>query len=157
MKPFKQTTLDLPPVKEFIKQNMEDYGCNREQAKAQYNRLKDDEVFVNDIYQVNIDRHPPNKIHSQMIHLSIKRRDKEAIHDWRELQEIKSKLCGDNCEGLELYPAESRVVDAANQFHLWVLPPGVQIPVGYFEGTGRTEKDPRGGKQRPFDNEGGEE
>jgi len=151
MKPFTRSTLDLPPVKQFITQTVKDYGCTRAEAKRQYNRLKLDEIFVNDKYQVNVDRKPQNKIHPQMVHLSIKRKDKEAIHDWRELQQIKSMLCGDECEALELYPAESRVLDSANQFHLWVLPPGVHIPVGYFHGTGRVGQSPTGGKQRPFD------
>jgi hypothetical protein len=152
MTPFVRSELDLPPVKEFIKQNMADYGCSRKEAKAQYNRLKKDEIFVNDLYQVNIDREPPNNIHPNLIHLSIKRRDKEPIHDWRHLQQIKSMLCGDDCEGLELYPAESRVLDTANQFHIWVLPPGLKIPVGYAEGA-RTDDIKRGGKQRPFEAE----
>jgi hypothetical protein len=153
LKPFQRTKLDLPPVKEFIKQSMAEFGCSRAEAKRQYNRLKDDEVFINDKYQVNIDRNPPNKIHDHLVHLSIKRRDKEVIHDWRELQQIKTMLCGADCEGLELYPRESRVVDSANQFHLWVLPPGLTIPVGYFTGTGRVGTSPEGGKQRPFDEE----
>lgn len=54
-------------------------------------------------------------------HLSIKRVDREPIHDWRELQAIKSALYSPEHEAVELYPAESRVVDTANQYHLFVL------------------------------------
>lgn len=150
MKSFKRTTLDLPPVKQFITDTVKEYNCTRAEAKRQYNRLKLDEIYVNDLYQVNIDRNPENKIHPQMVHLSCKRRDKETLHDWRELQEIKNMLCGEECEALELYPAESRAVDTANQYHLWVLPPGMHIPVGWSKGA-KDGESPKGGKQRPFE------
>lgn len=63
--------------------------------------------------------------------LSIRRIDRNAIRDWRHFQRIKNELCGKEREGFELYPAESRLVDEANQYHLWVLPEGEQIPVGW--------------------------
>ena len=152
MQPFRQTKLNLPKVKVFIKEMVEDYGCTREQAKAQYNRLKKDEIWVNDKYQVNIDR--DSWRHQQVTHLSIKRLDKQPIHDWRHLQQIKNELMGPEREALELYPAESRVVDGANQFHLWVIDEGGRIPVGWTEFTGRTEAKGRGVVQRPLDEEG---
>jgi hypothetical protein len=52
-------------------------------------------------------------------HLSIKRIDQEPVHDWRDLQRIKNQLLGPDCEAVELYPAEERLVDTANQYHLW--------------------------------------
>lgn len=58
---------------------------------------------------------------TELIHLSIKRRNREALPDWRDFQEIKNDLVGRECEGVELYPAESRKVDGANQFHIWVI------------------------------------
>ena len=64
-------------------------------------------------------------------YLSIKRNDKEPIHDWRDLQEIKNQICGEDSEAIEIYPAESRLMDTANQYHLWVFPKGSRIPVGY--------------------------
>ncbi len=69
-----------------------------------------------------------------VVWLSIKRIDKECIHDWRDLQEIKNKLVGEECEGIELYPAESRCVDLANQYHLWVFnDPEYRLPFGFKE------------------------
>lgn len=65
--------------------------------------------------------------------LSIKRRDKEWIHDWRDLQRIKGEICGPEREAFELYPAESRLNDTANQYHLWVLAEGMLMPVGYTD------------------------
>jgi len=37
-------------------------------------------------------------------------------------------------EGLEIYPAEERLVDSANQFHLWVFDsPIFRFPIGFRE------------------------
>jgi hypothetical protein len=56
-----------------------------------------------------------------VIHLSIKRVDREPVTDWRHKQEIKNMVVGPEFEGIELFPAESRCVDTANQYHLWVF------------------------------------
>lgn len=97
-------------------------------------RLRDDEdIFLNDVYQVNVrERESPI---GKLIHLSIKRRDKQSIHDWRDLQAIKNELVGQEYEAVELYPAESRVVDTANQYHLWCSPdPEFRFPFGFNDG-----------------------
>jgi hypothetical protein len=90
----------------------------------------DCEYWINDKYQVAV-----RKKDNSLIHLSIKRLDRECVHDWRELQQIKSELVGPENEAVELYPAESRVVDTANQFHLWVASdPGYRFPFGFNAG-----------------------
>lgn len=53
--------------------------------------------------------------------------DGSARHDWRDLQHIKNQICGEEWEALELYPAESRLVDTSNLFILWCFP---RIPIG---------------------------
>lgn len=85
--------------------------------------------------------------------LSIKRIDREPIRDWRHMQQMKNELCGDERYGLEIYPPESVLVDSSNQYHLWVLPEGVEMPLGYHE---RLVLDPeqavqQGAKQRPWE------
>lgn len=160
MKEFYQTKLDLPPVKKFIKQMMDDYGISRADAKTHYNQLKLDEIWVNDLYQVNIARGenvPNNNFGVDMIHLSIKRLDKSAIHDWRHMQAIKDSLVGQENEGFELYPAASRLVDGANQFHMFVFAdPEMRLPIGWavrgvdYEGKGT------GVSQRPAEEDGPE-
>ena len=69
----------------------------------------------------------------KMIYLSIKRLDKKSIHDWRDLQEIKNQLTSPEQEAVEIYPAESRKVDTANQYHLFVYPKGYSVGFGYLE------------------------
>lgn len=49
----------------------------------------------------------------------------QAIHDFRDAQCIKNDVCGEEWEGLELYPSESRLVDPSNRFYLWCVPPGL--------------------------------
>lgn len=89
--------------------------------------------------------------------LSIKRRVKDHVRDWRHLQRIKTEVCGPDREAVELFPAESRHVDTSNQYHLWVLVEGHRFPFGY-EGraviSARPQEDryvPGASRQRPFE------
>lgn len=108
-------------------------------------------VFVNSLYQVNRYDDAPD-----MIWLSIKRRDKAPAKDWRHFQRIKNELVGAENEAMEIYPAESRLVDTANQYHLWVFKdPNFRIPVGFNGGRktiGAEQAQTFGAKQRAFDN-----
>jgi hypothetical protein len=64
--------------------------------------------------------------------LSLRTVENDTRHDWREMQRVKNELAGDEWEGIELYPAESRVVDTANQYWLWCFPTPLQV--GFPEG-----------------------
>jgi len=88
------------------------------------------------------------------IHLSIRHNDRRAVRDWRHFQRIKNELLGEEREALEIYPAESRLVDEANSYHLWVMPTGQQVPVGFNEGrmVGTSEEASQvGARQRDTD------
>lgn len=63
--------------------------------------------------------------------LSIRRNDRAAERDWRTFQRIKNEVCGPEREAMELYPAQARLVDSSNQYHLWVAPEGMKFPIGY--------------------------
>jgi hypothetical protein len=89
---------------------------------------------------------------AEMTHLSIKRNDRKPIHDWRDLQRIKNEICSPEQEAIEIYPMEERLVDTANQYHLWVLPKGCCIPFGYW-GRLVTESEDDGSKQRKWNPE----
>lgn len=109
-------------------------------------------VWKNNLYTVYYNRRPAvNEDTGEagiVLHLSIKRNDREVIHDWRHLQRIKNAIVGPEQEICELYPAESRLVDTANQYHMWGVE-GVPMPFGFQErrvaeaGAGQA-------KQRPF-------
>ena len=108
-------------------------------------------VFLNSRYQVAVYA-PTSMIGSdgKLYHLSIKRRDGAACRDWRDFQRIKNELIGPEAEAVELYPAESRLVDGANQYHLWALE-GQKFFMGFHGKRLVSEDNSRGVQQRPFD------
>lgn len=110
-------------------------------------------VYDNDTYEV-ICRDFPNGL----THLSIKRKDRAPIRDWRHLQQMKNETCGPEREGLELYPAESRLVDGANEYHMFVLPEGTDVGLGFPTGLVSTDEQvdrfndaPHKGHQEPWE------
>jgi hypothetical protein len=108
------------------------------------------ELWKNHLYQVHVIRHTGGPDDCGIIQLSIKRNDRAPIHDWRDFQRIKTQLCGPEHEGIELYPAESRLVDTATQYHIWVIDdPTFRWPIGYNSGRTVIDKPAGGAYQRP--------
>lgn len=101
-------------------------------------KIRDDAVFLNDVYQVNVKQMLTPK-NGRILHLSIKRIDKQAIHDWRDLQWIKNQIAGPDVDAVEIYPAENRLVDTSNQYHLWCFL-DVKFPFGFYDGRLISEK-----------------
>lgn len=110
--------------------------------------LVDQTIMVNSRYQVMV--RPSG---SDMTYLSIKRLDQRPIRSWRDLQRIKNELVGPECEGLEMFPAESRLLDSANQYHLFVFSdPQVRLPFGQQEHRlVMDDQGATGAGQEPFD------
>ena len=111
---------------------------------------EDKEVWKNNLYTVIVNRNLESaKI--KYTWLSIRRNDRSACKDWRHFQYIKNQLVGPECEGIEIYPAESRLVDNANQYHLWVVQdPSVKVPFGFDERAVTENKIIEGSVQRRF-------
>lgn len=154
MAPFHPAT--LPPEAFDVEATMAKFSLSREDAERAVAGLRRQTVYLNETYQVNVQVIPepfgPNST-GDVWWLSIKRRDKAPMHDWRELQAIKNAIVGPEHEGFEVYPAESRLVDTANQYHLWVFAdPTVRMPVGFQERlvSGPAEAEAIGGRQRAF-------
>lgn len=106
-------------------------GINRQNfiAMIKPQIWRDSLVYKNDTYQVEVSRE------NRTFHLSIKRIDRQPCKDWRDFQRIKNELIGPEFEAVELYPAESRLVDGANQYHLWgLLDPKFRFPFGFNDG-----------------------
>lgn len=99
------------------------------------------EHYESDTYYVEAIRH-----RGDVRHLMIRRKDFGPLVDWRDKQAIKNQIAGPESEAIELYPAESRVVDNQNWTHLWLQPGGAKFPYGYDKGgrcndaTGRTQR-----------------
>lgn len=108
-------------------------------------------ILVNSRYEVQV-HEVPESVLGPLTWLSIKRRDLAPVRDWRDLQRIKNEILGAEVEAAELYPAESRLVDMANQCHLWALADGQRFPFG-FQARAVTEEALPGGAQRPWPKE----
>jgi hypothetical protein len=120
------------PSEELIQAWMDHMNIDRASAIALMDReLVHNEYWINDVYQVQVRRNPG----THMVHLNIRRRDGEAcIRDWRHFQQIKNELLGPECEAIELYPAESRLVDTSNKYHLYGIDdPTFRFPIGFEE------------------------
>jgi hypothetical protein len=128
MKPLIRSTWVAEPSEGLIADVMNAYPMysrqgaidllTREGAKGSY--------WINDVYQVYMTQE------GDYTHLNIRRRDGEVIYrDWRDFQDIKNQLVGEDSEAVELYPAEDRVVDTSNKYHLYCAPPGFRFPFGF--------------------------
>lgn len=114
-----------------------------------------DKIWKNDAYEVWVRAGEQVDGFPRMVWMSIKRRDKGPIDEnrWRILQRIKNEVIGPEHEAVELYPAESRLVDTSNQYHLWVLAdPLMRWPFGFTERL-VGESSSHGARQRPWDDE----
>lgn len=143
-----------PPLENITEQCADDFleGLERRENAQLLS------VWRSDLYEVYEFRvSVPGWPGDEVTWLSIKRRDKDVIRDWRHLQRIKNDICGPEREALEMFPAESRLVDTSNQFHLYVLAEGVRFPFGYetrlvVAGTDEADRYvPNRARQRPFD------
>lgn len=137
---------------QMIEELAKSAGVSIEAATEAYKHGLDDvRIAKSSQFQVAVHEGTPNGFGEPMVHLSIKRLDREPIRDWRELQQIKNAIVGEESEAFEIYPAESRLVDSANQYHLWCFRPGFKIPIG-FDTRLVAEYDGgiTGSKQRPF-------
>ena len=139
---------------EAIIQEAMKLGLSREDAQRQIDVALSADVFLSECgtYQVAVREEPAHAFGPdvELVCISIKRVDREAFDDWRHLQEIKNAVLGPECEAIEIYPAESRLVDTANQRWLWGFKsPGMRVPCGF---TQRAVKSDSIGKsrQRPF-------
>lgn len=113
-----------PPTEALIVATMAKMGCDRDEALRVI--VADEEIWLNDLYQVVVHRF------ENYVHLNIRRVDGYPGRDWRHFQQIKNELVGEECEGVELYPAESRLVDQSNKYHLFVCgDPTFRWPFGW--------------------------
>lgn len=135
-----------------VKDIKQQFQVGKKAAKRLLREMARHRVFKSSCgtYQVNIVETTSIDGQNQpLLHLSIKRCDRQPIRDWRVLQSIKSQVLSPEHEAVELFPADSRLVDTANQYHLFALPSTqVRFPFGFEE---RAVTDEPGGKavQRP--------
>lgn len=127
-KPLVRATADVPN-EEAVAILAKADRCTLDEARRKIDAYNaGSEYWINGLYQVQVRRFP----NEQTAHLNIRRRDGKAIfRDWRHFQWIKNQLIGEECEAVELYPAESRMVDASNKYHLFCSTnPAFRFPFG---------------------------
>jgi hypothetical protein len=126
-----------------------------QQAAAIVDEKQDVEMWQNSRYCVLVFRNePPRDDGPQMIHLSIRRNDRKRPREerYRDFQRIKNELIGKEYEGCELYPADDRVADCADQYHIYVLAdPALQFPFGFRDGLRAGPSDDSPAVQSPFE------
>jgi len=131
------------------------YNYNIEEARE---ILKNDEVWMNDDYVVQVFRDIPVPVFTDengnpllLTEISIRRADREPVKDWRDFQWIKNQIVGEENEGVELYPAESRLMDTSNQYYLWVFQDKrFRFPFGFGKRMVLEGESLLGEKQRDF-------
>jgi hypothetical protein len=127
MLPFQRTEMDVPTVDELMALD----GRSRAAAEERVKQLTDHEVWVNNLYQVNVEHGHGN----DFAHVIIRRLDRQPVHNWQHFQQIKNELIGPECEAVELYPAESHLVDAKDHYHLWTFTsPQRSFGIGFRHG-----------------------
>jgi hypothetical protein len=144
----------------FLKKNKIRFGpfydaglIENEITRASDNYDPPDKIMKNNLYQVSVfeaDLFVDKGEWPEMWHLSIKRLDRNAFHDWRDMQRIKNEIIGADNEGVELFPMERRLVDSANQYHMFVIKDSkVPFPFG-FKNRLVDDGEACGTKQRPW-------
>ncbi len=122
-------------------------------------KLKPDQaMYHNNRYVVIVERQQATDGQGpDLVSLSIRDRERSSRHDWRDMQRIKNELIGPEIEMVEIYPAESRLVDTSNHYFLWGLDdPTFRFPFGF--GSRLVAEGPysNGAVQRPFTDKPGD-
>ena len=116
MQPFRRATGQVVKLAELMALT----GMSEAEAKQRVREMESHEIWVNNLYQVNIERADPKDTGGiGFAHLIIRRLDRRPVHSWVHFQEIKNALLGPECEAVEMYPAERFLVDAKDHYHLW--------------------------------------
>ena len=102
------------------------------QAKKFLRTVFNQEVWQNSVYTATVNRKMNEKFGAEMAEIAITRRDKDAVHDWRHFQQIKNDLVGEDCEAIEIYPNEKRLMDTANTYWLYAFPKEYILPFGFM-------------------------
>jgi hypothetical protein len=64
----------------------------------------------------------------EVTHIAIRRHDGGTSIPWADKQRIKDDLVGPERLAIEVFPPRDELDDAANMYHLWVLPAGFELP-----------------------------
>lgn len=94
-------------------------------------------AVVNDFYVVQV--FDVATALGNVVHLAVRTADARpqgGEPPWRDMQRIKNELCGEELEAVQVYPKQADVMDQANMYHLFVLPPSWPLPFGLHRECG---------------------
>ena len=80
------------------------------------------ETWGNDRYTVNV--HLIDSDRDGFVELAVHNHNRTPHVPWRHLQQIKDEVMGPEREAVQLFPADDRLVDTANEYWLYVYPVG---------------------------------
>lgn len=128
---FKQVVANPESLRPELFQ--ERYNVSFHEACLMAEQAQSEALFISEEYQVTMSQPflPKEVGYPRVVHLSVIRLDGEPVHKWSDLQKIKNQLVGSEYEAVEVYPAESRLVDMGNNYHLWVFMEKVRVPFGW--------------------------
>ncbi len=110
----------FPPQAFRYEHYMTSFGLSKARAKQAVKRLKEERVWLSHTHQVSETRLDSPGFGTG-VWLSIKQVDKAPIIDRDLLGDILRSICPGYC-GFELLPSPTRLVDTANQYHVWGYP-----------------------------------
>lgn len=106
------------------------------------------QIYRNSRYQVHIRLIRAEGDHPEMIHISLRRLDRGILIPFRDVMRMKRELLHPEIELVELFPAEERLVDTANQFHYWgINSTDFRFPLGFTQRLVGDGNGQEGGKQ----------
>ena len=95
-------------------------------AKATFKEMRKEQWWANNLYSGCVEWV------GEWAHISFKRHDRGTEIPWQHKQWIKNDILGKEWEAVEMFPAESRLLNTANQYHLWgTRSIRVGYPVGF--------------------------
>jgi hypothetical protein len=86
-------------------------------------------AYANDLYAILV--RPLATEWGPVNHLAI-RTASNLEPPWRDKQRIKNELFGPCSIAIEVMPDEVELIDEADMYHIWILPPGFRLPFSIF-------------------------
>ena len=87
------------------------------------NRTKKNELWGNDRYTAQL-TFMDDDGQDGFVEMSVHNHNRTTAMQWSHLQQIKNELVGPEREAVMMFPAESRLIDGANEYWLYVYPTG---------------------------------
>ena len=86
-------------------------------------RLWNNEQWGNDRYTAHV-KYQDSRGKDGYLEIGIHNHKRTTIMPWSHVQQIKNEICGAEREAVMIYPAESRLLDTANEYWIYVYPVG---------------------------------